>query len=144
MRMSEEFMEACTDGALSIEVWGHRSQGFANDISSLEYHEHVIDQSRSIMDRWTELSRKLELWAEIHELSEQGEYVAVENTPQPDVLTGGVLQLRQGYSRRIHVQVKPVQNSGTLPIIVESIQHVSIGCVCARSKLQKGTSVIRE
>ena len=46
--------------------------------------------------------------------------------------------LMQGHSRRLLVQVKPVQNSGTLPIICESIQHVSIGCVCARSKLQKG------
>ncbi len=44
----------------------------------------------------------------------------------------------QGHSRRLLAQVKPVQNSGTLPIICESIQLVSIGCVCARSKLQKG------
>ncbi len=46
--------------------------------------------------------------------------------------------LLQGHSRRILAAVKPVQNSGTLPIICESIQLVSIGCVCARSKLQKG------
>ena len=48
---SEEFVDHCADGALSIEVWGHRSQGFGSDVSSLEYAEHVIDQSRSIMDR---------------------------------------------------------------------------------------------
>ena len=52
------------------------------------------------------------------------------------VITADILM--QGHSRRLLVQVKPVQNSGTLPIICESIQHVSIGCVCARSKLQKG------
>ena len=52
------------------------------------------------------------------------------------VITSDILM--QGHSRRLLVQVKPVQNSGTLPIICESIQHVSIGCVCARSKLQKG------
>ena len=37
--------------------------------------------------------------------------------------------------------MRPAQahdNSGTLPVIVDSIQHVSIGCVCARNKLQKG------
>ena len=51
-RATEEFVEQCADGAVSIEVYGHKSQGFGNDISSLEYHEHVIDQSRSIMDRY--------------------------------------------------------------------------------------------
>ena len=28
MTVSEEFMEHCTEGALSIEVWGHRSMGY--------------------------------------------------------------------------------------------------------------------
>ena len=32
---------------------------------------------------------------EIHELSEQGEYVPVEVVQRPEVLTGGVYQLRQ-------------------------------------------------
>ena len=26
--VTEELIDLCTDGALSIEVWGHRSQGF--------------------------------------------------------------------------------------------------------------------
>ena len=94
--------------------------------------------------RWSELTRKMELWTEIHELSEQGEYTPVEVAPKPEVLTGGVFQLRQGHSRRISVRVKPVQNSGTLPIICESITHLSIGCVCARSKLQKGLDSYQE
>ena len=42
------------------------------------------------------------------------------------------------------VQVKAVHNSGTLPIICESISHVSIGCVSARSKLQKGLDSYQE
>ena len=41
------------------------------------------------------MTRKLELWVEIHELNEQGEYVAVEVIPKAEVLTGGVFQLRQ-------------------------------------------------
>ena len=139
--ITEEFIDHCTEGALSIEVWGHRSQGFGHDQTTTEYIEHVSDQSRSIMDRWTELTRKLELWVAVHELNEQGEYTPVEITQTPDVVTGGVCQLRQGHSRRLEVCVRPAQahdNSGTLPVIVDSIQHVSIGCVCARNKLQKG------
>ena len=42
------------------------------------------------------------------------------------------------------MHIKPVQNSGTLPIICESINHVSIGCVSARSKLQKGLDSYQE
>lgn len=45
----------------------------------------------------------------------------------------------QGHSRRVQVAVKPVQHSGTLPLMVEAILSVSIGCVTARStKLQRG------
>ena len=55
----------------------------------------LTSHTRLRCDRWTELTRKLELWTEIHELNEQGEYVPVENAPKPDVLTGGVFQLRQ-------------------------------------------------
>jgi len=50
----------------------------------------------------------------------------------------------QGHSRRILVSIEPVHNSGTLPIICESISQVSIGCVCARSKLQKGLDSYQE
>lgn len=36
------------------------------------------------------------------------------------------------------MSVKPVQNSGTLPLLVEAVLSVSIGCVSARStKLQR-------
>ena len=55
----------------------------------------VQAKSLSIMDRWSELTRKLELWFEIHELNEQGEYMPVEVVLKPEVLTGGVFQLRQ-------------------------------------------------
>ena len=55
-----------------------------------------------------------------------------------------LFSLVQGHSRRVLVHVKPVQNSGTLPLIVEGIQHVSIGCVTARSRLQKGLDSYQE
>lgn len=59
------------------------------------------------------------MWVEIQELGECGDYVSVEVSPQKDVLTGGVYQLRQGQQRRIVCRVKPVSNSGTLPLICE-------------------------
>ena len=81
------------------------------------------------LSRWSELTRKIELWVEIQELNEQGEYSPVEVITKPDILTGGIYQLRQGQQRRIQVRVKPVQNSGTLPIICQSIVSIAIGSV---------------
>ncbi|CAB0014725.1 unnamed protein product [Nesidiocoris tenuis] len=102
--------------------------------------------------RWSELTRKIELWVEIQELNEAGEYSGVEVTPRPDVLTGGVFQLRQGQMRRELVGSAPVQQSGTLPIICEEITNIALGSVTGRSRLQKpldsyqeeGLSLLRE
>lgn len=51
--------------------------------------------------RWSEVTRKVELWVQILELNENGEYCPVEVTPAKDVCTGGIFQLRQV---RWHVQ----------------------------------------
>lgn len=133
--VNEEFLEHCVEGALSIEVWGNRSVGFSRS-KGWEVEQQQA-KARSLVDRWAELSRKIELWIEIHELNDNGEYSAVEVTNRNEVLTGGVYQLRQGQQRRIQVRVKPVQNSGTLPIICQSIINVAVGSVTVRSRLQK-------
>ena len=133
--VTEEFLEHCAEGALSIEVWGHRSAGFSRS-KGWEVEQQQA-KARSLADRWAELSRKIELWVEIQELNDNGEYAPVEVVMSKDMLTGGVYQLRQGQQRRIQVRVKPVQNSGTLPIICQSILSVDIGSVTVRSRLQK-------
>uniref|UniRef100_A0A1B0CVG8 Kinesin-like KIF1-type domain-containing protein n=1 Tax=Lutzomyia longipalpis TaxID=7200 RepID=A0A1B0CVG8_LUTLO len=131
VQVSEEFLEHAAEGALSIEVWGHRSMGFSQ---SKEWEvEHKEAKARSLVDRWAELSRKIELWVEIHELNDNGEYTPVEVSNRNEVLT----VVRQGQQRRIQVRVKPVQNSGTLPIICQSILSIAVGSVTVRSRLQK-------
>lgn len=62
VHVTDEFVEHCMGGALSIEVWGHRSAAFSNR-SDWEI-EQVQAKSQSIMDRWGELTRKLEMWVE--------------------------------------------------------------------------------
>lgn len=132
--LNEEFLEHCADGALSIEVWGHRSNGFSKKGWEVEQQQA---KARSLADRWAELSRKIELWVAIHELNDNGEYAPVEVASRQEMLTGGVYQLRQGQQRRIEVRVKPVQNSGTLPIICQEIINIAVGSVNVRSRLQK-------
>ena len=94
--------------------------------------QFVVSRGFMFLSRWSELTRKIELWVEIQELNEQGEYSPVEVITKPDILTGGIYQLRQGQQRRIQVRVKPVQNSGTLPIICQSIVSIAIGSVSMR------------
>lgn len=117
-------------------MWGHRSAGFSRTKPGWEV-EQQLAKARSLVDRWSELTRKIQLWVEIQELNDQGEYAPVEVSFKPDMLTGGVYQLRQGQQRRIQVRVKPVQNSGTLPIICQSIVKIEVGSVLVRNRLQK-------
>jgi kinesin family protein 13 len=134
--MTEEFLEHCGEGALSIEVWGNRSAGFSKHKPGWEV-EQQLATARSLVDRWSELTRKIELWVEIQELNDQGEYAPVEVSIKNEVLTGGVYQLRQGQQRRIQVRVKPAQNSGTLPIICQEIVKIEVGGIMVRNRLQK-------
>uniref|UniRef100_A0A5F8HK25 Kinesin family member 13A n=1 Tax=Monodelphis domestica TaxID=13616 RepID=A0A5F8HK25_MONDO len=136
VNVTEEFLEFISEGALAIEVWGHRCTGNGSSIWEVD---SLHATTRTLQDRWNEVTRRIEMWISILELNEMGEYAAVELHQAKDVNTGGVFQLRQGHSRRVQVTVKPVQHSGTLPLMVEAILSVSIGCVTARStKLQRG------
>ncbi|NXI58431.1 KI13B protein, partial [Chloroceryle aenea] len=128
VNISEDFMEHLYDGALAIEVFGHKQSGDRKNPALWDLGI-IQAKTRSLRDRWSEVTRKVELWVQILELNENGEYCPVEVTPAKDVCTGGIFQLRQGQSRRIQVQVRSVQESGTLPLMEESILSVGIGCV---------------
>ncbi|XP_066435504.1 kinesin-like protein KIF13A isoform X4 [Eleutherodactylus coqui] len=142
VNITEEFLEFISEGALAIEVWGHRCAGNGRSLWEIDA---LHAKSRTLRDRWNEVTRRIETWITIFELNENGEYTSVELHQAKDVNTGGVFQLRQGHSRRIQVTVKPVQNSGTLPLMVEAILSVSIGCITARStKLQRGLDSYQE
>ncbi|XP_017772629.1 PREDICTED: kinesin-like protein KIF13B isoform X2 [Nicrophorus vespilloides] len=142
--LTDEFLEHCAEGALSIEVWGHRSAGFSRTKPGWEVEQQQLAKARSLADRWSELTRKIELWVEIQELNDLGEYTPVEVSYKNDNATGGVYQLRQGQQRRIQVRVRPVQNSGTLPIICQSIVKIEVGSVLVRSRLQKALDSYQE
>ncbi|XP_015261843.1 PREDICTED: kinesin-like protein KIF13A, partial [Gekko japonicus] len=136
VNVTEEFLEFMADGALAIEVWGHRCAGNGSSVWEVD---SLHAKTRSLRDRWNEVTRRIEMWVSIQELNEMGDYAAVELHQAKDVNTGGIFQLRQGHSRRVQVTVSPVQHSGTLPLMVEAILSISIGCVTARStKLQRG------
>jgi kinesin family protein 13 len=82
------------EDALSIEVWGHRNDGYgSSSLSTIDLQS--LQLNKSLHERWADVTRRLELCIEIRELNDNGHYVPVEVQQLPDVLTGGVYQLRQ-------------------------------------------------
>ncbi|XP_061748223.1 kinesin-like protein KIF13B isoform X2 [Nerophis ophidion] len=126
--VSEDFIEYLTEGAVAIEVFGHR-QADAGRNPALWDLSIIQAKTRTLRDRWSEVTRRLELWIQILEINENGDFVPVEVIPGRDVSTGGIFQLRQGQARRIQVEVRSVQDSGTMPLIAEIVLAVSVGCV---------------
>ncbi len=81
------------------------------------------------MCRVRELAKRLEVWVEIQELNEQGEYVPVAMQNKPEVLTGGVFKIQQGHSQKINVTVHTVPQSGSSLLSTNNISSVSIGSI---------------
>ncbi|XP_039605730.1 kinesin-like protein KIF13B [Polypterus senegalus] len=137
---SEDFIEYLTEGALAIEVYGHKQTSLLNQKSLALWDLGIIQaKTRTFRDRWSELTRKVEMWIHILEQDENGDYVAVEVVSAKGVCTGGIFQLKQGLSRRIQVHVRSVQDSGTMPLIIKSILSISVGSIeVHQRKPQKG------
>ncbi|XP_026943809.1 kinesin-like protein KIF13B isoform X2 [Sagmatias obliquidens] len=130
--ITEDFIEHLSEGALAIEVYGHKMNDPRKNPTLWDLGI-IQAKTRSLRDRWSEVTRKVEFWVQILEQNENGEYCPVEVIPAKDVPTGGIFQLRQGQSRRVQVEVKSVQESGTLPLMEECILSVGIGCVKVRA-----------
>uniref|UniRef100_A0A8C7HTJ2 Kinesin family member 13B n=1 Tax=Oncorhynchus kisutch TaxID=8019 RepID=A0A8C7HTJ2_ONCKI len=129
--VSEEFVEFVAEGAVAIEVFGHKQVNHRRNLALWDLGV-IQAKTRTLRERWSEVTRRLELWVQVLELNDAGEFTPVEVLPPKDVGTGGIFQLRQGQSRRVQVEVRSVQDSGTMPLIATKILSVSIGNVEVR------------
>ncbi|GMT33536.1 hypothetical protein PFISCL1PPCAC_24833, partial [Pristionchus fissidentatus] len=127
--VSEEFLEYVQEDALSIEIWGHRSSGFDDCERAMNKEEKLL----TLQERWAEVSRRLKLTVQLAELNDEGRWACVEAARMKDVSTGGVYQLKQGQQRRIRVAVAPLSIGGSLPLVVDSISTVAVGCINVRT-----------
>ena len=121
----------------------NRLNEYTFDMCKSIFPDHRCNFQPTFSCRWNELVRKIELWAEIHELNEQGTYSPVELQTRDATECGGIFQLRQGFSRRIVVQVT-VPKQGQLPVVLERIKGIAIGSVKVRVKIQKGLDSYQE
>lgn len=85
-----------------VEVWGHRSSGLSANEDEFENHllntspndVETVNAQKRLQELWAGVIRRIELWVEIKELNENGEYESVEVT-NGDTATGGIYQLKQ-------------------------------------------------
>ena len=139
--ITEDFTHYVTNGSLAFEVWGHLSSGFEDRINSRKQEKDKSKDSgipHALVQRWSELMCTLQMWVEIRELDDSGQYMPVEVHDRPDVASGGVYQLRQGQSRRLVVTVAPIEGFGSYPVVCERITGISIGSVCRVGKMHAG------
>ncbi|KAI1724019.1 kinesin motor domain-containing protein [Ditylenchus destructor] len=105
----------------------------------------AAQKRKSLQERWAEVTKRVALWVEIKELSDDGEYVNVEvvsesgsrgsNVKGNSCCTGGIYQLKQGQQRRITIHVRSLdedQTSGTLPLSFSDIHSVAIGSITVK------------
>lgn len=120
MTVTEDLMDFLAEGAVAIEVYGHKvanprrnlalwdlgviqdkTRSLTEKYIDARVHTHTDTLSACVCNgvvsclRWNEVMRRLELWVQVLELNEGGEFVPVEVIPAKDVRTGGVFQLRQ-------------------------------------------------
>uniref|UniRef100_A0A673GIN6 Kinesin-like protein KIF13B n=1 Tax=Sinocyclocheilus rhinocerous TaxID=307959 RepID=A0A673GIN6_9TELE len=127
LAVTEDFLEFLMEGAVAVEVYGHKQ---ANPRRNLALWDLGVIQAKTRSLRESEVSFPFYcVCVQILELNDAGEFVPVEVQLAKDVCTGGIFQLKQGQSRRVQVEARSVQDSGTMPLITESVLNVSIGNV---------------
>ncbi|KAI6654254.1 Kinesin-like protein KIF13A [Oopsacas minuta] len=127
LEATDDFIDYCREGVLSIEVFGHRATAVDyRDLSSTT----SIDENPE--RKWVRIRNFISLSAKILELNVEGEHFPVELKESSQSLCGGTYQLKQGQSRKIQVSVQDVQSSGLIEL--GSIQNIEIGSIVVRSK----------
>jgi len=129
--ITDELMELCSEGAISIHVLSQRREPSPDLLES-----NQETKARSLEEVWDLVSKRVELSLEILELNDDGEYAPVE-VLRDDAGAGGHFQIRQGQQKRLKLGIKPLPHSGSLPLELETVLEVSAGCPTLRNRLQK-------
>ncbi len=151
IEMTEEFVEYCLDGCLSIEIFGQNILPLEEtlpieNISLTDKQQakrienfNQIAKYENLIQSWSELSKSFEIHIHILELNSEGNWIPVEVKQNELNKTGGVYQLKQGQSRQISVRIKPTEpkskmwyNGALFNLEAHKIDRVSAGCVLAR------------
>ncbi|CAD5230171.1 unnamed protein product [Bursaphelenchus okinawaensis] len=141
--ITEEFLEYVQEDALSIEIWGHRTSGLDDaeestdlgiSVTSLPNDTATVmaQKQKSLEERWAEVTRRIELWIDVKELNDNGEFNSVDVFDEGEDPTGGIYQLKQGQQRRLSVRLRQSTEKGGLPLVFSDISTVAVGSLVLR------------
>ena len=123
MTVTEEFRRFCGEKSISVSVFGHKSKGFFSLREALQDRRRAqtVAERYSIahpdlcwvcfninlkcdhkLTRWSDLVQSVQLWVEVQEINDYGQYSPVTVLPREDVEVGGVVQLKQVLHYRPH------------------------------------------
>ena len=151
IEISEELIEYCLDGALSIEVLGQYCEEPTNadslfkTASPKKYAEAMekynkMAKEQSLIESWNEVSKAVEMHVQIHELSADGSWrpVPIKQNAHTNK-TGGIYQLKQGQSRQLSVRVNQTKahsimwyNGVLFNLELHKIDKISVGSVLGK------------
>ncbi|KAF7638016.1 Kinesin motor domain-containing protein, partial [Meloidogyne graminicola] len=142
---TQTFLNYIQEDSLSIEVWGHKTSTFDYEEENIEEKEGkkqqnnlniIMEQKIKILkERWREVTKRLELFIEILELNDIGEYIPVDvdiNKEQNNCASGGIYKLRPGQQRRLRISISTIEKEekenliGNLPLYLENINLILI------------------
>ncbi|CAK5020647.1 unnamed protein product [Meloidogyne enterolobii] len=133
---TQTFLDYIKEDALSIEVWGHKQPLDEEEIEERQqkeksYLNNFVEQKiQTLQERWKEVTKRLELFCEILELNDVGEYIPVNVDTENDCGSGGIYRLRPGQQRRLRLTISSLEeNGGYLPLHLEDVCSVSIGSI---------------
>uniref|UniRef100_A0A1I8AYI4 Kinesin motor domain-containing protein n=1 Tax=Meloidogyne hapla TaxID=6305 RepID=A0A1I8AYI4_MELHA len=135
---TQTFLDYLQEDALSIEIWGHKTP--LEDEEEIEekqqkenYLNNFVEQKmQTLQERWKEVTKRLELFFEILELNDVGEYIPVSVDTEQNCASGGIYRLRPGQQRRLCISIsslKEDKNGGSLPLHLEDISSISVGSI---------------
>eukprot|EP00039_Didymoeca_costata_P010377 m.139667 g.139667 ORF g.139667 m.139667 type:complete len:1667 (+) comp14805_c0_seq1:372-5372(+) len=147
--VTQDFLNYVNESYVAVQVWGHNitAQSDAAQVSkrdlpkgsspalsrkaaamlgievSPEAERQAIHQKFS--HRWLDHRHLLNLWIEVQELNdEEGVYVNVHTSENKNIKVGPIQEIRQGFSRRLNIRIKPDQEN---PLKITKITGVRFG-----------------
>eukprot|EP00050_Salpingoeca_kvevrii_P017337 m.64241 g.64241 ORF g.64241 m.64241 type:complete len:1733 (-) comp7505_c0_seq1:232-5430(-) len=138
VEVTEELLNYLRHGCLAVEVWGHNMQEQSEAATGAPIQRHSDVQPtddwgkhRTFGERWADVSHELSLWTEVCEVDDEGHYGPVPLLERKDVATGGILQIRQGYARRLVITISHLKGSA---LGLTKISAVRFGEIWMRDK----------
>ena len=154
--VTQELLDYFATSNLAVQIWGHnvnitneaistRASTVAGSNDTAYTNSPTVSRKAAAMlgiqvtpenerqaahqrfsERWRNHKHNLKMWCEVLELDDHGQYAPVGSHMQKGVHVGPVLQIRQGFARRINIKITPDPAD---PLLIKKVSAVHFGDV---------------